>query len=731
MTPDQPNQDTHTQPREDHPQPPPGAAHQPQPDAAQESEREARVIPFPAPTSVGVQPAPEVREGKPVSEQDYTQWPMPVVLPPWLRSRQTAWATLRWAGAYAGRHVAFHSWRTPAYGLALSWWTLRGTARAITAGFGWISARSEYQPLISAAREAKKWDLLRDLLTERRALARVRMKTTAWLTVSAGSAATAGFLLIGPALGWWVASGAGLGALWIGRPRTSPVLPPGPVLPVALELSPDMLTNALRAAGLVKPDATPLLVTPVLRDGNGWALTLDLPRGGGKTAADVIAKRDTVAAELGVDEIQVIMTRVRAAAGGHAGRLSVWVADDDPYLGAPNPSPLSKAEQFSVWEPIPFGRDARGRRILLYLMWQSMFFGGLPRRGKTFAQRLPSAAGVLDPHVRHYVADGKGGADWRPMRAVAHRLVIGAEDEAIAQFLAMLDELITEMGRRFAVLGTLPTSVCPEGKLTPEISRRYDMPVIFITIDELQEYLSAMPAPLKEETVEKLARLARRAPAAGFILNAASQRPDADSVPAKLREIITYRYCTQVVDRTSSDMVLGKGKAAQGADASILSEDHKGVGVLVTGPGSFEIVRCDYMDLPTFATVCAHGRALRVAAGTLSGDAATDAVAVAEAAGVQIPSVLADVLYAMHGVERMHTSTLLSRLTNMDEDTYGEFTPERLAEELEHAGVQRSGRQVKVDGINLAGYRRADLEAAIPPGATLPATPRPVTEGDG
>ena len=93
---------------------------------------------------------------------------------------------------------------------------------------------------------------------------------------------------------------------------------------------------------------------------------------------------------------------------------------------------------------------------------------------------------------------------------------------------------------------------------------------------------------------------------AGFVLNAASQRPDTDSVPAKLREIITYRYCTQVVDRTSSDMVLGKAKAAQGADASIMSEDHKGVGVLVTGPGSFEIVRCDYMDLPAFAKVCAH-----------------------------------------------------------------------------------------------------------------------------
>jgi hypothetical protein len=55
--------------------------------------------------------------------------------------------------------------------------------------------------------------------------------------------------------------------------------------------------------------------------------------------------------------------------------------------------------------------------------------------------------------------------------------------------------------------------MCPEGKLTPEISRRYDMPVIFITIDELQEYLSAMPGPIKEQTVENLARLSLRAPA--------------------------------------------------------------------------------------------------------------------------------------------------------------------------------------------------------------------------
>ncbi|MGH3823888.1 MAG: hypothetical protein ACRDRA_13820, partial [Pseudonocardiaceae bacterium] len=320
----------------DHPQPPPprdGLVALPGPAGP----------PGPA-THSGQHPAADVLNGELLSEPGYAQRQMPVVLPAWLHSRDTALATLRWALRYAGRHVAFHALRAPGYGLAVLWWTLRGAGRAIATGWRWVSVRGEYRPLITAAREAKKWDLVRELISERRALARVRIITTAWLTLSAGAAGAAGYLTLGTALAWWVAVGAALGALWLGRPRTASVLPPGPVLPVQLQLSVDMLTDALRAAGLVKADATPQLVTPALRDGNGWAVTLDLPRGGGKTAADAIAKRDTVAAELGVDEIQVIMSRIRAAAGGHAGRLAVWVADDDPYLGDPHPSPLAGVE---------------------------------------------------------------------------------------------------------------------------------------------------------------------------------------------------------------------------------------------------------------------------------------------------------------------------------------------------------------------------------------------------
>ncbi|GFN05626.1 hypothetical protein Smic_41820 [Streptomyces microflavus] len=415
-----------------------------------------------------------------------------------------------------------------------------------------------------------------------------------------------------------------------------------------------------------------------------------------------------------MDEIQVIMSRVRAAKGGNAGRVSMWVADDDPYLGPLNPSPLEKVERFSIWEPVPFGQDARGVRVEIPVMWQSMFFGGLPRRGKTFSQRLLTAAGLLDPFVRHYVADGKGGADWMPMKAVAHRLVMGAEDDAIEALKAMLAELLTEMERRFALLRDLPTSVCPEGKLTPDIVAKYNLPVIFVTIDELQEYFTAMEREDREQVINDLCRIARRGPAAGFVSNFASQRPDADSVPTKLREIITIRYSTQVVDRASSDMVLGKGKAAQGADASVLSEEHKGVGVLVTGPASYVTVRADYLDGTGFAVLCRKGRVLREVAGQLTGEAAGDVTAAADAAGVTVPAIVSDTLEVMRHSPRMFTTDLLNGLVNLDEDEYGDFNAEALAAALEAAGVKRTSKQVKISGSNGAGYQRRDIEAAVP-----------------
>ncbi|MFE3659090.1 FtsK/SpoIIIE domain-containing protein [Streptomyces sp. NPDC059165] len=656
---------------------------------------------------------------------DWLTVPDAPVLPAWARSRASIVANAQALARLTWWHSRYHAVRVPKYLVKTVLLAARGFYRAAVGIWPTLSAQDHTAAVKALRAQAKARPEDVELAVRLQLAHAARTRTRRWRfgTAAVGvTAAAVGVALADPLLQAGVASAVTVPLAYLGRGKETRLLDEG-APPLRVDMSAQQLNDALRAAGLLKSgragddekDAPRVSCTmgPV-RDGRGWAVIFDLPRGGGKTASDVLAKREVIAQELGVDEIQVIMSRVRAAQGGNAGRVSMWVADDDPYLGTPNPSPLEKADTFSVWEPIPFGQDARGNRITVPIMWQSMFFGGLPRRGKTFTQRLMTAAGLLDAWVRHYIADGKGGADWMPMRAVAHRLVMGAEDDAIEALKAMLQELLTEMERRFALLRELPASICPEGKLTPEIMRKYNLPVIFVTIDELQEYFTAMEKDDREEVINNLCRVARRGPAAGFISNFASQRPDAESVPPKLREIITIRYSTQVVDKTSSDMVLGKGKAAQGADASVLSEEHKGVGVLVTGPASYVTVRADLMDGTVFAQLCQKGRKLREEAGQLTGDAAGDVTAAADAQGITVPPIVSDVLEVMRHSPRMFTPDLLNGLVNLDEDTYGDFNAEILAKELEAAGVKRVSKQVKISGSNGAGYQRRDIEAAVP-----------------
>lgn len=643
---------------------------------------------------------------------------LPAVLPAWAQSTDVLLATAELRARRAWHMTKYHGVRTPIY---LARFAKRGAVGTWRGGWtlkDWIT-HGEAAPL----REKAIADLDHDAYRIYHSMRQDHLKVRGIVAGATGTVLTGGIIAQGvllptgylwfdAILGWAVAA-------WHGGPYEEEGFFDEADLPVRLDLNVEHLNEAWRAAGLLKgkndDDDAPRLVMvqrPMRDTYRSWSAVVDLPRGTGKTAADVIAKRTVIAAELCVDEIQLDLRRVRSVKGGHAGRVSVWVCDEDPYLqDQATPSPLATMDTFSLWDAIPFGRDARGNRIDLGVMWQSMFFGGLPRRGKTAAQRLLTAAGALDATVRHWVADGKGGGDWKPCQRFAHRFVHGAEPEAVNALEDMLDEVIAEMEAAFKVIGNLPLSVAPDAKITPKILARYGLTINLVTIDELQEYLSAITdAKRKDALIEKLCRIARRGPAAGFISNFASQRPDADSVPTKLRDIVTLRYCTQVIDTTSSDMVLGKKKASQGADASILSEEHVGCGVLVTGPSNFVIVLTDYIDLPTFGEICERGRQLRIDAGTLSGEAADEVLS--GGASDVIPEVLADALMVMRHADRMHTSRLLNLLVNLAEDSYGNWTPDQLAEALDNAGVERSTTQVKIEGVNRNGYHKSDLMAA-------------------
>ncbi|ONI85685.1 hypothetical protein ALI22I_28385 [Saccharothrix sp. ALI-22-I] len=167
----------------------------------------------------------------------------------------------------------------------------------------------------------------------------------------------------------------------------------------------DHLVTAFRDAKLIGRDESLMLVKAPRHDGAGWALTLDLPPS--RKASDVIGKRESLASALAVDEVRLIVERVRGD-DGHAGRLALWVGDADPYAAEPVPSPLASAASWDLWRPVPFGTTARGAAVTLPVVWTSLLIGAIPRQGKTFVARLPLTAAALDPHVRLIIADGKG-----------------------------------------------------------------------------------------------------------------------------------------------------------------------------------------------------------------------------------------------------------------------------------------------------------------------------------
>ncbi len=479
-----------------------------------------------------------------------------------------------------------------------------------------------------------------------------RWKVTAALVVAVLVLGAVAVLVYGPSV-LWAAAGvlsvslAILGRRKDGSPGRKAVLA-GPRT-LTWTMDPQVLVDAFRDSKLIGKDETLRLVERATRVGDGWAVTMDLPAT--RKATDVIKNREALASALAVDEVQLIVDRVRGK-GGHAGRVAMWVADEDPYAAPPLRTPLLGVEHWDSWRPVPFGRDARDRRIDLPLIWTSLLVGAIPRQGKTFATRLAAAALILDTHVRLYVADFKAGKDWSAAEQVAHRFLAGDDAEHVLALKDWLEELVSEVQGRYARMRELDDVVCPESKITPAISRdtSLNMPVTAIFIDEVQ-------VPLEDRTLvvvqgkkltageyigELLTWLAKKGPAAGIILVLATQRPDSKTIPSGLRAVLGSRFALRVMDWRDSNIVLGEQMNTRGYDSSRLLPSHKGVGILRpdgdTQAGADVLamtVRTYYMPNEDWQAICQRGRVLRDAAGTLSGHAAgQDSVPVLDRAAV-------------------------------------------------------------------------------------------------
>jgi S-DNA-T family DNA segregation ATPase FtsK/SpoIIIE len=463
-------------------------------------------------------------------------------------------------------------------------WLLRSPFRFVGAvgrgGMVMVRAWRRWVRVHDYREAAEQSEKLADKFVEIRALTLFRWKVSGVVLVGVAAVLLVADLVYGD-LVLWISAGVGSVVLAVagrrkdGAPGRKAVLA-GPRT-LTWTMDPQVLVDAFRDAKLIGKDESLRLVERAARIGDGWAVTVDLPAT--RKAADVIKHRDALASALAVDEVQLIVERVRGR-GGHAGRVFLWVADEDPYAGAPFRTPLLDVEWWDAWRPVPFGRDARQRRIDLPLVWTSLLVGAIPRQGKTMAARLAAGGLILDPHTRLYVFDGKGGKDWKAVEDVAHRFVCGDGLEHAEAVRDHLVELVAEVQARYARMAELDDEVCPESKITPTISRDpgLNMPITAVIIDEVQVFLEnpakvlvgGKKTTLGEYIVDLLAYLARKGPAAGIVVILATQRPDSQTIPSRLRSVLGSRFALRVMDWRDSNIVLGEQMNTRGFDASAL-----------------------------------------------------------------------------------------------------------------------------------------------------------------
>ncbi|WP_157440715.1 FtsK/SpoIIIE domain-containing protein [Actinokineospora inagensis] len=546
-----------------------------------------------------------------------------------------------------------------AWFLGLPWRYVRAVLRGLVVVARWWRAWVTVRDFRQAAEQQDK---LADKFREIRELTLLRYRMSAGLTVLSASTITVLDVLYGD-LVWWAVAAVFSSVLAMtgrrrdGSPGRKAVLP-GP-RSLAWTVDPLALAEAFRDARLIGKDESLRLVERPIRQGAGWAVTVDLPAT--RKAADVIRSREALASALAVDELQLVVERVRGN-GGHAGRVAMWVADSDPYDKPVERTPLRVTDRWDAWRPVPFGRDARGRQVDLPLVWTSLLVGAIPRQGKTFAARLAVAGLVLDPYTRLYVADFKAGKDWDAAGSVAHRFMSGDDAAHVLELVGWLAELTAEIQARYRRMRTMDDVVCPESKVTPAMSRdkALGMPITAVVIDEVQVPLedhtivdvASRRMPVGEHIGEQLTWLAKKGPAAGLVLVLATQRPDSKTIPSGLRAVLGSRFALRVMDWRDSNIVLGEQMNTRGYDASRLLPSHKGVGILrpdgeTSGDVLATTVRTFYMPNDDWRAICEQGRAQRVDEGTLTGHANGEPApteTVHTVVSAPIPAVLAQVV---------------------------------------------------------------------------------------
>jgi S-DNA-T family DNA segregation ATPase FtsK/SpoIIIE len=165
--------------------------------------------------------------------------------------------------------------------------------------------------------------------------------------------------------------------------------------------------------------------------------------------------------------------------------------------------------------------------------------------------------------------------------------------------------------------------------------------------------------------------------------------------------------------QTENDMVLGTSSYRNGLRATEFTTKDKGIGILRGHADTHQIVRGFYVDGPAAEQICRRARALREAAGTITGHAAGE---VPEPSAEHGYSLLDDIAAVMAGDDKIWSETVCARLAELRPAVYRGWDATQLAGALKPYGLvtgQTWGTDENGKGANRRGFTRDDLNAAL------------------
>jgi S-DNA-T family DNA segregation ATPase FtsK/SpoIIIE len=445
-------------------------------------------------------------------------------------------------------------------------------------------------------------------------------------------------------------------------------------------ITPSIVVKALRDLGVpalaraIKEmgDAGASMLSPIRIAGCGVEVDVTLPSG--VSTVEVQNRRRKLAENLSRHEHEVFITIPQAAR-----TVRLWVADSGALDEPIGPSPLATDETLTAdyaKGKAPWGQDLRGDAAALSLYQRHLLITGLSNQGKTAALRALALWLALDRSVEFRIADLKGAGDWAMYDGLATVLIQGPTDDHVIQATEMLEGGVTEMESR---LQAPPGTVFPPLiLLVDEAQVAFMCPVVDA---DKRPYGGSKATSRYFMAARKIHNQGR---AVNVLLWQGTQDPTDQNLPKLVREGAHTRASLALGTESQARMALGD-KAVDGGAAPNLLRPGLDKGTVVVASDGIAIpagqasitVRTHYIDTETATEVAERAKRLRDGVSTLT---------VVGRGEERDP--LADIAGVFGDAPRLFTQDVLKRLTALDADAYGRWTPGDLRRVLEGTGAE-------------------------------------------